>query len=241
MDPLEHDIFLAHAGGDRAAAEQLFDLLSPDLRVWLDARSLLPGDDWTKEIPRAQRSALATVILVSRRIEDAYYAREEIQAAIALFRKYPGEHRCVPVFLDGFPANPMELPYGLRALNGLDARQEGLEGVARKLREMVNVLRSRGGLPAIPPAPPVARGPEPLTGTALYDVLCKLNVGAMLDSVILRADLPKHEIRPASAPLSQRAIDIVDIVAAGGPELAAKVTAAIYRTAPHLEGGRPSP
>jgi hypothetical protein len=120
-----HDLFLAHAGADRAAAEELFDLLAPDVRVWLDTRSLMLGDEWPVEIPRAQRAAVATVILASRSADHAYYLRDEIHTAVALHRSFPDEHRAVAVFLDGRPADPMQVPYGLRILNSLDAIAEG--------------------------------------------------------------------------------------------------------------------
>jgi hypothetical protein len=243
------ELFLAHAGADTAATEQLFDLLAPAVTAWLDSRSLLPGDEWPVEIPRAQRAALATVILVSRSADRAYYLRDEIHTAIALHRKYPGEHRAVAVFLDGRPANPMAVPYGLRVLHSLDAVAEGgLPGVARKPCELVAALRARGALgpptplpPApMPAAPTPAASPAPLTGQALYDLLYRLTLGAQLDAVILRADLPREHIRPSSAPIAQRAIDIVQIVDGGGPELAACVARAIAKEAPYLVGTAPA-
>jgi hypothetical protein len=235
-----HDLFLAHAGADTAAAEQLFDLLSPDVRVWLDARCLLPGDEWTLEIPRAQRAAIASVVLVSGKVDQAYYLRDEIHTAIDLHRAFPGEHRVVAVFLDGRPADPMAVPYGLRGLHTLDAIAEGgLPGVARKLRDLVIALRGRGVAPAAPPvpaAPPTATlgAPAPLMGRVLFDRLCKLTVGAQLDAVILRAGLPVQHIAPRTASVAQRALDIVQIVDQGGPALAAVVARAIADEVPWL-------
>jgi hypothetical protein len=236
---MPHDLFLAHAGADTAAAEQLFDLLSPDVRVWLDARCLLPGDEWALEIPRAQQAAIASVVLVSANADRAFYLRDEIHTAIALHRAFPGEHRVVAVLLDGRPADPMAVPYGLRGLHTLDAIAEGgLPGIARKLRDLVNTLRARGIAPAAPAAPPAAPAPPgtpaPLTGPALYDRLRKLTVGAQLDAVILRAGLPAHHIAPGTAPVAQRAIDIVQIVDQGGPALAGAVNRAIAAEAPWL-------
>jgi hypothetical protein len=242
--PPVHDLFLAHAGADTAAAEQLFDLLAPDVRVWLDARSLLPGDEWPVEIPRAQRAAIATVILVSQRADHAYYLRDEIHTAIALHRAFPDEHRAVAVFLDGRPADPMAVPYGLRVLHSVDAVAEGgLPGVARKLRELVAALRARGASPASPTAvaiaattpapgaPAVVAPPDPV---ALCDRLRKLTLGAQLEGVILRAGLPRDQIAPASAPVAQRALDIVLLASQGGPGLLARVAEAVAKEAPWL-------
>jgi hypothetical protein len=151
------ELFLAHAGADSDAAERLFDLLAPDVRAWLDTRCLLPGDEWPKEIARAQGAALATVILLSRNAEHAYYLTDEIHTAIALHRRLPDEHRAVAVFLDGRPDDPMQVPVGLRSLHSLDAVAEGgLDGVARKLKALVATLRERSA----PPAPPLAPGPS---------------------------------------------------------------------------------
>ena len=238
-----------HAGADTAAAEELFDLLAPDVKAWLDARSLLLGDEWPVEIPRAQRASLATVILVSARADRAYYLRDEIHTAIALHRTVPDEHRAVAVFLDGRPADPMAVPYGLRVLHSLDAVAEGgLPGVARKLRELVAALRARGGVVAAAAvavaAAAVAAAPSPVTATAaaaapvepqaLYERLCKLTVGAQLEAVILRAGLPRHHIAGATAPVAQRALDVVLLAMQGGPAMLAAVAGAIAKEAPWL-------
>ncbi|MCG3194102.1 MAG: hypothetical protein DIJKHBIC_03359 [Thermoanaerobaculia bacterium] len=61
--------FIAHAGRDTARAEALYDVLHPGVSCFLDKRDLLPGDDWDIELPKAQRLALATVVLVSASTE----------------------------------------------------------------------------------------------------------------------------------------------------------------------------
>lgn len=230
--PPPHDLFLAHASADRASAEQLFDLLLPDVRAWLDVRSLLPGDEWAVEIPRAQRAALATVVLVSAKVEHAFYLRDEIHSAIALYRAVPDEHRVIAVYLDGFPKDPMMMPYGLRGLHGLDAPAEGgLAGIANKLRATVMTLRGRG--PATVPAQPAApAGPPPPSFDTLFARLCKLTLGGQIDAVILYAGLPFANIRPSNAPLADRAIDIVHLAMQGGPAMTAAIAAAIARVAP---------
>jgi len=94
------DFFLAHAGADLPAAEQLYVLLQPRARVFLDKHCLLLGDDWDQELAAAQRGSRITVVLVSSRTEIAYYEREEIAAAIDLARRNKQAHRVVPVYLD---------------------------------------------------------------------------------------------------------------------------------------------
>ena len=45
-----YDFFIAHAGPDVHAAEHLFDLLEGGASVFLDPRSLRPGDDWDRAL-----------------------------------------------------------------------------------------------------------------------------------------------------------------------------------------------
>ena len=52
------DFFIAYASPDRRAAETLHDLLSTVFRVFLDRRSLLPGDDWARRLSAAQDGAV---------------------------------------------------------------------------------------------------------------------------------------------------------------------------------------
>jgi hypothetical protein len=115
-----YDFFVAHAGGDVRAAEELYDGLSSHARVFLDSRCLRPGDPWDVALPEAQRRSNVTVVLVSSRTDAAWYAREEVAGAIDLARR-PGGHRVVPVYLDGRPAEPEVVPYSLRRLHAWDA------------------------------------------------------------------------------------------------------------------------
>ena len=66
------DFFLAHAGADKEAAEAVYELLRPHFKVFLDSLSLLPGDDWDREIALAQSRSAVTLVLVSSRTEKAY-------------------------------------------------------------------------------------------------------------------------------------------------------------------------
>ncbi|MFO0758350.1 MAG: TIR domain-containing protein [Byssovorax sp.] len=245
--PPPPDLFLAHAGADTRVAEQLFDLLLPDVRPWLDSRDLLPGDEWPKEIPRAQRAALATVILLSPRADHAYYLSDEIHTAIALHRADPDAHRAVTVFLEGRPADPTLIPYGLRTLHHLDAVAEGgMAGVAARLKGLVTALRARaGGVAAPTPAGTDDRVARPSGGQGtmsdanrFYELLCKLTMGGQIEGVILRAGLPRHQIAPSTASVQQRALDIAQIVAADDTlAMAARVAGCDRRGAVACRGG----
>ena len=48
-------IFLCHASDDKAQVREVYQRLQAidGLEPWLDEEDLLPGQDWTREIPRA--------------------------------------------------------------------------------------------------------------------------------------------------------------------------------------------
>lgn len=139
------DFFIAYAGPDRDAAAALHDLLSPPFRVFLDRRSLLPGDDWASRLAAAQTGAAVTLVLISPRTGAAYYQREEIARALDLARREDHPHRVVPILLDR-PGDAVELPYGLGLRHGISVTEAGgLSGVADRLK---STLRFRLAMPA---------------------------------------------------------------------------------------------
>ncbi|GAB2966956.1 toll/interleukin-1 receptor domain-containing protein [Saccharothrix stipae] len=139
------DFFIAYAGPDREAAAALHDLLSPLFRVFLDRRSLLPGDDWGHRLSAAQERATVTLVLISPRTDAAHYQREEIARALDLARREHDPHRVVPILLDE-PGRAVDLPYGLRLKHGVSVTDAGgLPGVADRLK---HTLRSRMAMSA---------------------------------------------------------------------------------------------
>jgi hypothetical protein len=140
----EWDIFLAHAGADKASAEALYDLLTESAKVFLDTRSLELGDDWDQALPNAQSRSLLTVVLVSTRTDQAYYQREEIATAIQMAREDPTTHRVIPVFLDDPSTAKGQMPYGLRVKHGLYLSEAGnLENIAFRLLSALSKLRDQ--------------------------------------------------------------------------------------------------
>lgn len=204
-EPL-YTFFIAHAGRDKPRAEELYDLLIPDVPCFLDARDLVYGDNWTVELPRAQHASRATVALVSAVFEAAYYLGEEIASAIAYQRADPDSHRLIPVYLDGVPSDPRMIPYGMRVRHALDAARIGMADVASELRKTAALLVKAPPPPEAPPQPP--RDAETPSRTALYDTLCKL-LPSQFDEVVFRAGAPKEHLAPPAARLAQRALDLV--------------------------------
>lgn len=156
---MEWDFFLAHAGADSPTAERLRTLLEPRATVFDDSM-LRAGEEWDVVLDRHLRASLITVVLVSRRTENAVYLREEIARAINSARA-DRRRRVVPLVVE-----PVDvLPYGLelrtpvRLGDGLD-----LAGAAEKLLESLHDARR-----------PRAEGPH--------------EIAAQLGPLLLRLDL----------------------------------------------------
>jgi hypothetical protein len=132
--PAGWDIFIAHAGQDKAIAEQLCDALEGGgHRVFLDARRLRPGDFWDRELPRALATSRVVVVLVSPHYAAAHYLRDEVADAINRARQ-AGTPRVVPVYLDGLPPPGTGAPYGLGVIHSIDVRAVGgLSAVASQI------------------------------------------------------------------------------------------------------------
>jgi TIR domain len=139
--PRKWDIFIAHAGADLAPAQNLFQLLDGQVKVFLDDARLRLGDNWDVELAAAQRDSLVTVVLVSRGTDAAFYQREEIAAAIQMARNDPQSHRVVPIYLDAESA--AQPPYGLTLKHGLRlVRGDDLAAIAPRLVGLVRELTS---------------------------------------------------------------------------------------------------
>ena len=133
------DVFLAHAGDDTTVANELYQNMIPQVRIFLDNKILRYGDNWDVELASAQRESLITVVLVSSKTPKAYYEREEIAAAIKLARLNSKSHRVVPIYLDSTAAN--DPPYGLTIKHGMKLfGGETSQSVAKSLVELVNSL-----------------------------------------------------------------------------------------------------
>lgn len=132
---IQWDFFIAHASKDKQAAHELYRLLAPYSRVFLDSECLLPGDDWDRELALAQRNSRITLVLISSNVGGAYYAREEIASAVAMAREDQQRHRVVPIYLD---AAGVDVPYGLRLKHGLSVTPESsLETISEKLLQLL--------------------------------------------------------------------------------------------------------
>ncbi len=229
---MEYDLFLAHASADKSAAIALYEALGAlGVRAFLDARSIDPGERWDLVIPRAQRDARATVVMVTPRCDDAFYLGDEIATAIAHHREAPDAHAVIPAHMEGTPVDAFALPYGLRVINGIDVPAlGGVVGLAAKLHELVVKWR---GAPVAPP-PPRPAADSRCAPAALHDRLCKL-LDVQFEEVVMRAGLERTQIAAATAPQHRRALDVVGMVMQGGPEVCHRVCSAVEKVAPWLK------
>jgi hypothetical protein len=145
--PAGWDIFIAHASADRTSAEQLYDRLEAGgHRVFLDARTLKPGDFWDLEIPRALATSRIVVVMLASGYESAHYLRAEIAQTINRARE-KGSPRVVPVYIDGPLAAGVDPPYGLGVVQAIDARAAG--GFGAVATQLATLLRPNSpGMPS---------------------------------------------------------------------------------------------
>jgi TIR domain len=111
------DFFISHAGPDRRQATLLARRLEPTARVFLAVSSLKPGDNWPIEIAKALEDS-ASVVMVSRKLERAFFQQAEMQPALRLARAEPKKHKVVPVFLGGVTTEHCSA-LGLESLHGI--------------------------------------------------------------------------------------------------------------------------
>ena len=84
-------VFLCHASEDKANVREVCQLLKTDgFSPWLDEEDLLPGQQWSEEIPKAVRNANAVIVFVSQRaVTKEGYFQKEIKFALDLADEKP--------------------------------------------------------------------------------------------------------------------------------------------------------
>lgn len=131
-------VFISYAREDRRHAERLYaDLRLGSIDVWLDTRSLKPGQDWKREIRRAIRSSAYVVLLLSEySVTKRGFVQAEVKEAIEESRSIPtGDVFILPVRLaDVRPADDELLD-----LNWVDLFPSYEKGLARILETLQNV------------------------------------------------------------------------------------------------------
>ena len=86
-------VFLCHASDYKLAVRVLYGRLAKDgFDVWFDEESLIGGQNWRKEIPKAIRNSDAVLVCLSRRaINKSGYVQKEIAFALDVAEEQPEE------------------------------------------------------------------------------------------------------------------------------------------------------
>ena len=97
-------LFLSYAHKDYLEAKKLYDklILLPEVEVWFDKESLLPGQKWEHEIRKAIPSSQFFLLLLSEHStqKKGFYQRE-IRLALTVLEEYPdGDIYLIPIRLD---------------------------------------------------------------------------------------------------------------------------------------------
>ena len=160
-------IFLAHAGEDRPAVQQLYqELKAWGFEPWLDVEDLRPGQAWQEEIPKAVRGARVVVAcLSSRSVAGIGHGHNAFRLALAAFgRCPPGAIQLVPLRLDACAVPDLPIPglgLGLRDLDWLDlAAADGRDRLLRALAEGAGLAPTSGVALDESALPPVFRDIE---------------------------------------------------------------------------------
>ncbi len=84
-------VFLCHASADKPAVRNLYQRLIADgVDVWLDAESLIAGQNWQVEIPKAIRNSDVVIVCLSERsINKEGYVQREIKFALDVADEKP--------------------------------------------------------------------------------------------------------------------------------------------------------
>lgn len=138
-----YDVFIAYAGPNAPHARALHEALVGELgkdRVFFD-KEQPPGSHWQQGVPKALNGSRLAAIVLSQAPDDGWWDKDEIVTAVAKRRK--GKLEIVPVYVDGEPADVEDIPFGLRALVGVDVEAVGgMAATAAAIKKRLDSLPS---------------------------------------------------------------------------------------------------
>ena len=126
-------VFLCHSSNDKPKARELFQRLRKDgFNPWLDEMSLLPGQDWQYEIPKAVRESDIVIVCLSKAsINKTGYVQKEIKYALDVADEQPeGTIFIIPLRLE-----ECEVPIRLRKWHWVSLfTDDGYDSLIRSLK-----------------------------------------------------------------------------------------------------------
>jgi hypothetical protein len=102
-------IFISYARENKDVAERIYmDLRRNNFDVWIDSKSLLPGQNWKLEIQNKIKTAAFFILLISKHsINKRGFVQKEIKEAIEILEEFPtNETFIIPVRID--ETNPID-------------------------------------------------------------------------------------------------------------------------------------
>ena len=133
-------IFLAHASEDKAAVLELYDRLKQKgYKPWMDKRSLIPGQNWREEIPKAiKQSQIFIACLSQKSVSKQGDVQREFKLALNKYAEMaPGTIYLIPLKLDDCEVPPLqqaEYEVNLRDIHWLDYWEpDGFENLVRAI------------------------------------------------------------------------------------------------------------
>ena len=99
----QKQVFLTYAHRDKKAVRKLYDYLSENrIKVWLDEKELLPGQNWQYEIRQAILGSDIVIVCVSRQFnKQGGFRHEEVKIVLEKAGSIPeGEIFLIPVRLE---------------------------------------------------------------------------------------------------------------------------------------------
>lgn len=131
-------VFLCHASGDKPVVRELCHKLAFEgwIDPWLDAKKLLPGQDWRKAIEEAVEAADNVIICLSRvSVNKEGFVQKEMRYAREIALEKPeGTIFLIPLRLDD-----CEVPRGLKFLQWVDYFGQSKEQSYNDLLESLKI------------------------------------------------------------------------------------------------------
>jgi formylglycine-generating enzyme required for sulfatase activity len=145
-------IFLCHASEDKAQVREVYHRLRAidGFEPWLDEEDLLPGQDWTREIPRAlQKSDFILVFFSRNSVVKRGYVQREMKLALDALQELPeGTIHTIPVRLDD-----CEIPESFQHYHYANLFEpNGFDHIVRAIH--AEIVRRSGPTPPSPPPSP---------------------------------------------------------------------------------------
>jgi len=125
-------VFLCHASIDKPKVRDLYKRLIADgVDAWLDAESLIPGQKWQEEIPKAiHESDVVIVCLTENSISKEGYVQKEIKYALDVAGEKPeGTIFIIPARLE-----ECRVPNRLSVYHWVDLFDEGYSKLMKALK-----------------------------------------------------------------------------------------------------------